>query len=145
MKHSLIIIICLMILALSSCGESPKYWQPKQVIADFNNDSKNDMLNFVGVGNDGWGNPNYYQVSVSINSDGIFNKPVPVLRIPHNVDELEDIKCADANGDNKIDLVYIMDIGNDGFGHPNYYQIMVAYGNGDGTFASPEIIQKISR
>ena len=134
----------MIVAVLCGCDESPKYWQPKQITCDLTKSGRNDIIQWVGVGNDGGGHPTHYEITVMLNTgnpEKLFKDPIVVLKVSHNLEPLTDVKCVDLNGDGIPDLLYRVDQGYDMGGHPAQYNIMVAYGRGDGTFSGPILIR----
>ena len=68
----------------------------------------------------------------------------PIFKIPHNLKMLDEIVCKDFNADGILDLVYNIDVGRSGW-NPTAYQLMIAYGFGDGTFQEPKLLKRFQR
>jgi hypothetical protein len=144
LKKTLTTVILASSALLISCDDntsSKQEWQPTQITADLNRDGRTDLLEFVGVGNDLLGHPAHYQVTASLNTGTSFSAPNVVLRIPHNLLPFKQISIVDVNNDSIPDLLYTIDVGNDGWGNPQFYQVMAAYGQGNGKFKYPIVLR----
>lgn len=94
------------------------------VAGDFNGDGKLDLAWSSDVGTPNNILPIFVQLGIG---DGTFQAPRQIGSIPNGA---EDLQAADLNGDGKLDLIAVTIVSN-----PRLY---VWFGNGDGTFQTPQ-------
>ena len=100
-------------------------------IADFNGDGNSDLLvNIPGTVITNFQLQNQLEVFLG-NGDGTFKTPIPLAAVP----DLYSLPVvADLNKDSKLDLAFIAETS------AGQAQIVIALGNGDGTFATPTFL-----
>ncbi len=100
-------------------------------IADLNGDGNPDLLvNIPGTVVTNFQLQNQLEVFLG-NGDGTFKAPIPIASVP----DLYGIPVvADLNKDGKLDLAFIAETS------ASQAEIVIALGNGDGTFATPSIL-----
>ncbi len=106
---------------------------PPQIVAvtDFNGDGNPDLLvNIPGTVVTNFQLQNQLEVFLG-NGDGTFKTPIPIASVP----DLYGIPVvADLNKDGKLDLAFLAETSG------SQAEIVIALGNGDGTFATPSIL-----
>ena len=100
-------------------------------VTDFNGDGNPDLLvNIPGTVVTNFQLQNQLEVFLG-NGDGTFKTPIPIASVP----DLYGIPVvADLNKDGKLDLAFLAETSG------SQAEIVIALGNGDGTFATPSIL-----
>lgn len=116
-----------------SSTTAPYSASPPQIvaIADFNKDGNPDLLvNVPGTVVTNFQLQNQLEVLLG-NGDGTFKTPIPIPSVP---DLYATPVVADLNKDGKLDLAFLAETSG------SQAEIVVALGNGDGTFGTPSIL-----
>jgi VCBS repeat protein len=102
-----------------------------EAVADLNGDGNADLLvSIPGTVVTNFQLQNQLEVFLG-NGDGTFKTPIPIASVP----DLYGIPViADLNKDGKLDLVFL------GETAPGQAEIVIALGNGDGTFGTPSVL-----
>ncbi|MEK6834885.1 MAG: hypothetical protein AABX61_01330 [Nanoarchaeota archaeon] len=128
---------------LNGCTENVEY-KTTQIFKDLNNDGKPEHVYLIYNSKEsGFGFPeNIYDLIVRSGEEKDFGEPKLLQRFRYV--KPKEIKIEDINGDENQDLVYLIyNPKESGFGFPeNIYDLLVRYGNGDGTFQQPKLLQR---